>query len=101
MLAATLLQACTLAPIVIAGSTTAAGLVLEAEKVVAEDDGSVRVAVQKDAVVYEGPGEEYLEIARLNKGAEVRVLTKDGDWIQCKSGRFEQGWIHSSAVKDI
>jgi len=101
MLAASLLQACTLAPVVLVGSTTAAGLAMEAEKAVNDSDRSVLVAVEQDAVVYEGPGEEYSEIARLNKGVEVKVLKKDGDWIQCKSGQFEEGWIHVSAVKDI
>ena len=41
------------------------------------------------------------EVTRLNEGVEVKVLRKDGDWIECKSGRFEDGWIHVSSVKDI
>ena len=101
MLAASLLQACTLAPVVMVGSATGAGLVLEAEQAVADRDRSVLVALEQDTVVYEGPGQEYSEIARLNKGVELEVLRKDGDWLQCKSGRFEQGWIHISAARDI
>jgi uncharacterized protein YgiM (DUF1202 family) len=90
-----------LTPVVMVGSTTAAGLVMEAEKAVTEGDKVDVIAVDQEAVVYEGPGENYSEIARLHKGVEVKVLKKDGDWIQCKSGRFEGGWIHISAVKDI
>lgn len=73
---------------------------MEAEKAVTEGDKSEFIAVDQEAAVYEGPGEHYSEIARLNKGVEVRVLKKEGDWIECRSGRFDGGWIHVSAVKD-
>jgi N-acetylmuramoyl-L-alanine amidase len=101
ILAASLLQACALAPVVMVASTTTAALVMEAEKAVTKGDTSDVLAVEQEVVVYEGPGEQYSEITRLNKGVEVKVLGKDGDWIECKSGRFEEGWIHISAVKDI
>jgi len=101
VLAASLLQACALAPVVMVASTTTAGLVMEAEKAITKGDTSDVLAVDQTAVVYEGPGEEYSEVARLNKGVEVKVLRQDGDWIECKSGRFEEGWIHISSVKDI
>ena len=81
-------------------STNAAGLVREAEKAVIEGDKTDFVAVDQNAVVYEGPAEQYSEIARLNKGVEVEVLKKHGDWIECRSGRFERGWIHASAIRD-
>ena len=100
ILAASLLQACALAPAVMVASTTVAGLVMEAEKAVIEGDKTDFVAVERHVVVYEGPAEQYSEIVRLNKGVEVKVLKKDGDWIECRSGRFERGWIHASAVKD-
>ena len=100
-LAASLLQACALAPVVMVASTTTAALVMEAEKAVTKGDTSDVLSVDQDAVVYEGPGEQYSEVTRLNKGVEVKVLRQDGDWIECKSGRFEDGWIHISSVKDI
>ena len=100
-LAASLLQACALAPAVMVASTTTAALVMEAEKAVTKGDTSDVLAVDQDAVVYEGPGQQYSEVTRLNEGVEVKVLRKDGDWIECKSGRFEGGWIHVSSVKDI
>jgi uncharacterized protein YgiM (DUF1202 family) len=74
---------------------------VEAEKAITKGDTADVLAVDQDAVVYEGPGAEYSQVTRLNKGVEVKVLRKDGDWIECKSGRFEQGWIHISSVKDI
>lgn len=98
ILAASLLQACALAPAVMVASTTTAALVMEAEKAVTKGDTSDVLAVDHDAVVYDGPGEEYPEVTRLNEGVEVRVLRKDGDWIECRSGRFEEGWIHISSV---
>lgn len=100
-LAASLLQACALTPVVMVASTTTAALVMEAEKAVTKGDMSNVLAVDGNAVVYEGPGEQYSEVTRLNEGVEVRVLRKEGDWIECKSGRFEEGWIHVSSVKDI
>ena len=101
ILAASLMQACALAPAVMVVSTTTAGLLVEAEKAIIKGDTTDVLAVDQDAVVYEGPGAEYSQVTRLNKGVEVRVLRKDGDWIECKSGRFEEGWIHISSVKDI
>jgi uncharacterized protein YgiM (DUF1202 family) len=101
ILAASLLQACSLAPIVMVAATSTAGLLVEAEKAITKGDTADVLAVDQDAVVYEGPGAEYSQVTRLNKGVEVKVLRKDGDWIECKSGRFEQGWIHISSVKDI
>jgi uncharacterized protein YgiM (DUF1202 family) len=95
------MQACALAPVVMVATTTTAALLVEAEKAVIKGDTSDLIAVDRNAVVYEGPGEEYSEVTRLNKGVEVRVLQKDGDWIECRSGRFEEGWIHISKVKDI
>ena len=100
-LAASLLQGCALAPVVMVATTTTAALLVEAEKAVTKGDTSELIAVDQNAVVYEGPGEQYTEVTRLNKGVEVRVLQKDGDWIECKSGRFEEGWIHVSSVIDI
>jgi len=101
ILAASLLQACALAPVVMVAATTTAGLVVEAEKAFIKGDTSDVLAVDQNAVVYQGPGKEYSEVTRLNEGVEVRVLRTDGDWIECKSGRFEEGWIHRSSVKDI
>jgi hypothetical protein len=66
-----------------------------------EADSESRGVVDQNAVVYEGPGKEYSEVTRLNKGVEVKVLRKDGDWIESKSGRFEEGWIHISSGIDI
>ncbi len=101
ILAASLLQACALAPVVMVAATSAAGLLVEAEKAITKGDTADVLAVDQDAVVYEGPGAQYSEVTRLNKGVEVKVLRKDGEWIECKSGRFEGGWIHISSVKDI
>jgi hypothetical protein len=101
ILSASLLQACALAPVVMVAATSTAGLLVEAEKAIIKGDTADVLAVDQDAVVYEGPGEQFTEVTRLNKGVEVRVLRKDGDWIECKSGRFEEGWIHISTVKDI
>jgi uncharacterized protein YgiM (DUF1202 family) len=101
ILAASLLQACALAPAVMVATTTTAALLVEAEKAITKGDTSDVLAIDQNAVVYQGPGEEYSEVTRLNKGVEVRILRKDGDWIECKSGKFEQGWIHISSVKDI
>ena len=101
ILAASFLQACALAPVVMVATTTTAALVVEAEKAITKGDMSDVIAVDRNAVVYEGPGEEYSEVTRLNKGVEVKVLRKDGDWIECKSGRFEEGWIHISSKIDI
>jgi uncharacterized protein YgiM (DUF1202 family) len=101
ILAASLLQACAIAPVVMVAATSAAGLLVEAEKAITKGDTADVLAVDQDAVVYEGPGAQYSEVTRLNKGVEVKVLRKDGEWIQCKSGRFEGGWIHISSVKDI
>ena len=101
ILAASLMQACALAPAVMVVTTTTAGLLVEAEKAIIKGDTTDVLAVDQDAVVYEGPGAEYSQVTRLNKGVEVRVLRKAGDWIECKSGRFEEGWIHISSVKDI
>jgi len=101
ILAASLLQACALAPVVMVATATTAALVVEAEKAITKGDTSNVIAVDQNAVVYQGPGEEYSEVTRLNKGVEVRILRKDGDWIECKSGKFEEGWIHISSVKEI
>ena len=101
ILAASLLQACALAPVVMVAATSTAGLLVEAEKAITKGDTADVLAVDQDAVVYEGPGAQYSEVTRLNKGVEVKVLRKDGEWIECKSGRFEGGWIHISSVKDI
>jgi uncharacterized protein YgiM (DUF1202 family) len=101
ILAASLMQACALAPVVMVAATTTAALLVEAEKAITKGDTSDIIAVDQNAVVYEGPGEEYSEVARLNKGVEVKVLRKDGDWIECKSGKFEEGWIYISPEKDI
>lgn len=101
ILAASLLQACALAPVVMVAATTAAGLLVEAEKAITKGDTSDVIAVDQNAVVYQGPGKEYSEVTRLNKGVEVKVLRTDGDWIECKSGKFEEGWIHISSEKDI
>lgn len=101
ILAALLLQACALAPVVMVAATSVAGLVVEAEKAITKGDTANVIVVDRNAIVYEGPGEEYSEVTRLNKGVEVKVLRKDGDWIQCKSGRFEEGWIYVSPEKNI
>jgi len=101
ILAASFLQACALAPVFIVAATSTAGLVVEAEKAITKGDMSDVMVVDQDAVVYEGPGKEYSEVTRLNKGVEVKVLRKDGDWIECRSGRFEEGWIHISSGIDI
>lgn len=101
ILAASLLQACALAPVVMVAATTAAGLLVEAEKAITKGDTSDVITVDQNAVVYQGPGKEYSEVTRLNKGVEVKVLRTDGDWIECKSGKFEEGWIHISSEKDI
>ena len=101
ILAASLMQACALAPAVMVATTTTAGLLVEAEKAITKGDTSDVIAVDQNAVVYEGPGKQYSEVARLNKGVEVRVLRKDGNWIECKSGKFDEGWIHISPEKDI
>ena len=101
ILAASLMQACALAPVVMVAATTTAALVVEAEKAFTKGDTSDVLAVDQNAIVYQGPGEGYSEVTRLNKGVEVKVLRTDGDWIECKSGRFEEGWIHISSVKDI
>ena len=101
ILAASLLQGCALAPVFMVAATTTAALVVEAEKAITKGDMSDVIAVEQNAVVYEGPGEEYSEVTRLNKGVEVKVLSKDGDWIECKSGKFEEGWIHIPSQKDI
>ena len=101
ILAASFLQACALAPAFMVAATSAAGLVVEAEKAITKGDMSDVIAVDQNAVVYEGPGREYSEVTRLNKGVEVKVLSKDGDWIECKSGRFGEGWIHISSGIDI
>ena len=101
ILAASLLQACALAPVVMVAATSVAGLVVEAEKAITKGDTANVIVVDRNAIVYEGPGEEYSEVTRLNKGVEVKVLRKDGDWIQCKSGRFEEGWIYVSPEKNI
>jgi len=101
ILAASFLQACALAPVFIVAATSTAGLVVEAEKAITKGDMSDVMVVDQNAVVYEGPGKEYSEVTRLNKGVEVKVLRKDGDWIECRSGRFEEGWIHISSGVDI
>jgi uncharacterized protein YgiM (DUF1202 family) len=101
ILAASFLQACALAPFVMVAATTTAALVVEAEKAFTKGDTSDVLAVDQNAIVYQGPGEGYSEVTRLNKGVEVKVLRTDGDWIECKSGKFEEGWIHISSVKDI
>ena len=101
ILAASLMQACALAPAVMVVTTTTAALLVEAEKAVTKGDTSDVLAMDQEVVVYDGPGDQYSEVTRLNKGVEVRVLRKDGDWIECKSGQFEEGWIHISSVKDI
>jgi hypothetical protein len=82
-------------------SATVAGLAREVEILALEGDKSGCMAVDQKAVVYSGPGEEYTEIVTLNGGVEVEVLKAEGEWIQCRSGSFEGGWIHVSAVKDI
>ena len=101
ILAASFLQACALAPVVMVATTTTAALIVEAEKAITKGDTSDVIAVDQNAVVYEGPGEEYSEVTTLNKGVEVKVLRTDGDWIECKSGKFEEGWIHISSKIDI
>jgi len=101
LLAASLMQACALAPAFMVAATTTAALLVEAEKAVTKGDTSDVLAMDQEVVVYDGPGDQYSEVTRLNKGVEVKVLRKDGDWIECKSGRFEEGWIHISSVKDI
>ena len=101
ILAASLLQACALAPVFMVATATTAALLVEAEKAITKGDTSDVIAVDQNVVVYQGPGEQYSEVTRLNKGVEVRILRKDGDWIECKSGKFEEGWIHISSVKDI
>ena len=101
ILAASLMQACALAPVVMVATATTAALVVEAEKAFTKGDTSDVLAVDQNAIVYQGPGEGYSEVTRLNKGVEVKVLRTDGDWIECKSGKFEEGWIHISSVKDI
>jgi len=101
ILVVSLMQACALAPAVMVVTTATAGLLVEAEKAIIKGDTTGVLALDQDAVVYEGPGAEYSQVTRLNKGVEVRVLRQDGDWIECKSGRFEEGWIHISSVKDI
>jgi uncharacterized protein YraI len=85
----------------VAGSTTVAALVREVEILALEGDKSGCMAVDEKAVVYSGPGEEYAEIVTLNAGVEVEVLKEEGEWIECRSGSFEDGWIHISSVKDI
>ena len=100
-LAASFLQACALAPVFMVAATSTAALVVEAEKAITKGDMSDVIVVDQNAIVYEGPGKEYSEVTRLNKGVEVKVLRKDGDWIECKSGRFEEGWIHISSGIDI
>ena len=101
ILAASFLQACALAPAFMVAATSTAALVVEAEKAITKGDMSDVRVVDQNAVVYEGPGEQYSEVTTLNKGVEVRVLSKDGNWIQCKSGKFEAGWIQISPEKDI
>lgn len=61
ILATSLLQACMLAPVVVVGSTTAAGIAMEAERAVTEADKSEVVTVGQDAVAYEGAGKEDSE----------------------------------------
>ena len=101
ILAASLLQACALAPVVMVATATTAALVVEAEKAITKGDMSDVISVDQNAIVYEGPGEEYSEVTRLNKGVGVKILRKDGDWIECKSGKFEEGWLRISSEKDI
>jgi len=100
-LATSLIPACAFCPVVVAGSATAAALVREVEIFALQGDKSGRMAVDQKAVVYAGPGEEYAEIVVLNGRVEVEVLKEEGEWIQCRSGGFEGGWIHISAVNDI
>jgi uncharacterized protein YgiM (DUF1202 family) len=100
-LGTSLIPACAFSPVVVAGSATAAALVREVEILVLEGDKSGCMAVDQKAVVYAGPGEEYAEIVTLSDGVEVQVLQEEGEWIQCRSGGFEGGWIHISEVKDI
>ena len=100
-LGTSLMPACAFGPVVVAGSATVAALVREVEIAALEGDKSGCMAVDQKAVVYSGPGKEYAEIVTLNEGVEVEVLKEEGEWIECRSGRFEDGWIHISAVKDI
>ncbi len=100
-LAASLLQGCVMAPITLVGSTTAAALVREMEMAVMAGDTSALVAVNREAVVYSGPGKQYPAVDTLNEGVEIEVVKGDGEWIECRSRRFDCGWVHVSAVRDI
>lgn len=81
--------------------TTAGVLVGAVEDAVRYVRQGVSLVVKNETEVYTGPGEEYVRIGRLNKGVEIQVLAKQGDWLQCSCGLFEDGWIHHPSSAEL
>ena len=102
-LGSSLLSGCAVGAAVGAVSAvTSAGLLASTvEHAVRFAHQQVSLIVQNETEVYTGPGEEYSKIGRVNRGVEVQLLAKHGDWIKCTSGLFEKGWIHSSRVANL
>ncbi len=53
-----------------------------------------------------GPGTKYRIVAKLNKGQELRVLERHGDWLHIqlpanKEGNADLAWVYHSLLKPV
>jgi hypothetical protein len=99
-LGSSMMTACTLSPVVVAGTTAAAALAREVEEAVQGVEANRSMTVSGSAVVYAGPGRHYWEIVELKEPLRIEVLSRNGDWIEARSARFHHGWIHVSCVRE-
>ncbi|MEG2786383.1 MAG: SH3 domain-containing protein [Romboutsia sp.] len=56
--------------------------------------------INKDGEIRKGQSDDYMSIAKIEKGDTIEILDKDGDYYKVATKDNEQGWIEESYITD-
>jgi hypothetical protein len=86
---------CAVAPALAVGTAlvSAVAVATEGERLIMNAGEPHTVIVKNETSIYSGPGEGYSRKGTLDKGDKVQVLGHQEGWVQCRSDRFDTGWI--------
>ena len=90
---------CAIAPALVltTAAVSAVAVVTEGERLILNVSETHTVIVENETGIYAGPGEGYSRKGTLGKGDKIEVLGHQEGWVQCRSDRFDTGWIQGDA----
>ena len=91
--------ACAVAPALVltTAAVSAVAVVTEGERLILNVSEPHTVIVKNETGIYAGPGEGYSRKGTLAEGDKIEVLGHQEGWVQCRSDRFDTGWIQGDA----